>query len=487
MVLIERKLNKLKERDDIDLIFFKDFDELYHLSQLILLRANADNGRTCIIMFGLDNSGKVFGIKGTEKENYNQLETYMGIFTPSIQYKITSSFNPSDYKIIYMLHIIPKLKRFFFPHRIRKRFESILSQVKMTDFSSSLQDIINESQVKKIIPITSLITVFSPIHLEQFSHYKEESVPLKLNRIVDTIHFFKDRDDLITAINTIEIYDLFLHSTGIFALKAIGRIFNYLILDDDLSREIIIDRLQHLFLLLPEGKSELQYHINIFLRDIIIGVDSIFNLEISNYLDLVSFLNIISTVGVEVDLDKVIREIEYGEAIKNRIEVMEVDNIWDDDLLAKIFVIFVPYFEQNESQVNSIFNQKKVKKNKQKSKLKKQIEQRDRIFRPVKKNRRHDRDTHLAFMMKEYYGFECQSCESKKTSLTTITISHKIPLYFGIDFGGIDRSDNMEVLCRFCHDQYEKKFDKEIFQNPNIVSKEELLNYLKTNFSGNFI
>ena len=64
--------------------------------------------------------------------------------------------------------------------------------------------------------------------------------------------------------------------------------------------------------------------------------------------------------------------------------------------------------------------------------------------------------------------------------------SDLIPLYFGIDFGGIDRSDNMEVLCRFCHDQYEKNFDDEIFNNPEIKSREDLLEYLKSKFPNNF-
>ncbi len=487
MAFLDRQIMILRNRDDVELIIHLDFSDLYLLAYEIMYNANSSSGKEVIFLFGVDQELHIHGIKGSEKVIINQLNTFMGIFKPNINYKIQSRFSPSDNKIIYYLHINPILNRLFFPHKIRKDFMQILSQIKMSDFSSSLHHIIQETSANQVISINTMINFFSSIHIDQFSDFIDESVTQKINRIVDSIQYFEKKADLMKAIDVIGLKKLFGNNAALFALKCSTKILMHLDMYDDLSRQIVINRLQHLFKLLPEGIQEFEANVNYFLRDLIIEKENIFGYTIDSYDDLLYFMQIFSSVGITVHLDRTIKEIEYGDKIQKKIRIIKSKKkkIIDDDTLARIFTIFIPYFQEKESNVKSVFNE--VEKHKlNKSRLLAEIQHRDRIIRPVNKLGRHDRDNRLALLVKEYYEFECQSCDSKKSKVTEITVSHNIPLYFGVEFGGVDKSCNMQVLCRFCHDAYEASFEKEIFENKDIISKSDLLEYLKGKYSCNF-
>ncbi|MCY3412259.1 MAG: HNH endonuclease [Candidatus Heimdallarchaeota archaeon] len=489
MALLERQIQKLLNSEGVNLIFHKEIPSLYQLAQEIVINANDESGKEVVFIFGVDENHSITGIPGRQVDIKRQIDNFMGIFRPTIKYAIRSGFNPSDYTMIYYLHLYPNLRRLFYPHEIRKDVSGMLATTSLNDFSKDLQEIIDDANANNVIPLKTLINFFSPIHIAQFENYIDESVTQKLNRIIDTIQYFECRDDLLLAIETIQLEGIFSNNPGIFTLKCSKKIFQALDLQDELSKEIVINRMQHLFSLIPEGQIELESHINFFLRDIIVGDDTIFDFTIDTYEDLKNFLQVLSVIGITVNLDRVIKEIELGETVQTKIKSMKKSNgkIYNDELLSKIFIILMPYFEDTQSNVKSIFNEFGVQKNNRtKNKLKAQIEHRDRIIRPVKPNGRHERDTKLAVLLKEYYNYECQSCGSCKSQITQITVSHKIPLYFGVEYGGVDVSFNMEILCRFCHDAYEKKFEKEVFDNPAITSKQDLKSYLRVKFPRNF-
>lgn len=452
---IERELIALISNTDCPCFKFPDPSHTIDILEAICNLANNDQGNPGHIIIGVSRLNELIGIKGNMMKHKDTILDLFSFVDPVVNYSFRALYNPTNYANYIIIDIFPHFKRFFFPHKYHLEIEQ-----------SSL-----ELDHKANAFFTD----------EEFEKYGNENLFHKIKLLADIITSFENEEQFTGVLERLGIK---------FNSKKIGiKIVNYFLgsldFDDPQLISHILRSIIHIFGMLSKVKIHYSRSIYSFITDLILSDNEEFNLRINNVTDLERTIELFNRASIIIDPESLILKIEKNVQIKEIIDNFDVNNpdIAIDNKITRINEIILPYMMEKKIKVGRIF---KVDLTKQKiSNINRQIIELDKIDRAINNQGRHGRDTKLSVLIKLLYDYECQSCGTADYPTATITTSHMIPLYFGVEFGGLDKSYNMEVLCRFCHDRYESKFEADIEDNVSIKTRDDLYLYLKHEFQKN--
>ncbi|MDH5402513.1 MAG: HNH endonuclease, partial [Candidatus Heimdallarchaeota archaeon] len=262
----------------------------------------------------------------------------------------------------------------------------------------------------------------------------------------------------------------------------LSRLFARLNITNENNKFSFIQQMNKLLELEPNCREKLQKSIYIKILDGILLKKDEFQNKITSTTELLQFISVINSIGIIFSSHDFLETIETYPVLYNKIIDPKQKKIDRSAVIEQINEIILPYFDKKQLAKSKLFTDDTITSIKSSHES---IRQMDLIEKSINNRGRHDRDYKLAIMIKNTKNYECESCGSKKSSETIITVSHMIPLYFGVEFGGVDKSYNMEVLCLFCHKNYERKFDEELATNTRIHTKDDLFQYLKQKFPKN--